>query len=115
MTRERIAIYLCTMARMSCEPYTVIEFHMKYNTEKRREKADDLIDRFERVLDKYQIRKYYYISTGYRPASWENPAEYWDFVKVTIKFGDWTDKNYKNELLNYLKRYKIEYSLTEWR
>lgn len=115
MTRERIAIYLCTMARMAYEPYTVIEFHMKYNTKKRREKANDLIDRFESVLGEYQIRKYYYISSGYRVAPWENPADYWDFVKVTIKFGDWTDKEYKNELLNYLKRYKIEYSLTEWR
>lgn len=114
MTRERIAIYLYTMSRVTCEPYTVIEFRMKYNTEKRREKARDLIDHFKSVL-KYRVHDYRYISTGYKPAPWENPADYWDFVKVTIRFEDWTEKEYKNELLNYLERYKIEYSLTEWR
>ena len=113
MTRENMAIYLTVMARMAVEPYTTVKFVTKYKTEKQREKTRELIESLEELFD--IVRDYPRISSGYKPMKWENPAEYWDEIKIYVQGGSWRHKQELSSLTKYLERRKIPYELAEWR
>lgn len=118
MTRERMALYLITMAWLESEPVTKLEFEVKINTEKRINYVNSLTCEIMKRFGKGSC------NGGYRYYS-KNPRINWitrknwepelDMEKFTVYAGSWSDKEHIDWLVKELNKKKIEYSKIERR
>ena len=103
MTRENMAIYLYTMARLACEPTLKIEFKLKTNTELRDKFSSELEDELVKRLDWAHVHVY--------PRTWEKSPD----RSFTVYAGSWSNSEDIKWLKNTLERRKVELELSEWR